>query len=326
MANQTWLRLYTEVTRDRKLRRLPVSYRWIWITILCMAKESPDPGKLLLSEGVPVEIEDIADEAAVDMEEVKKAIDIFINQKMVHKEDGILVITNWGKRQFESDNSTQRWRKWYERQKANNNQTLDQTEVKQKSNVGQTFSDTDTDIQIQSNNINNNSSSSSSSQESNVGQTFDDDDDDEFIKIKGIYEENFGQAKPLVIQRIRELLAYYGTDLMTQAIYIAVQNKAGGIRYIEKTLSDWEKNGIKNINDLEQKGKIIVLRPKEQEIDENAVSAAAKYIELELSEFTRKERSEQEIIDFLNSSKFRYPPLVKKKALERLGLAKYAEG
>jgi len=77
MSNKTWLRLYTEITRDRKLRRLDPVYRWVWITILCMAKESPMPGALLLSEGVPVTADDIADEAAVSTEEVNYALQKF---------------------------------------------------------------------------------------------------------------------------------------------------------------------------------------------------------------------------------------------------------
>jgi hypothetical protein len=114
VANSTWLRLYTEITRDRKLRRLPPAYRWVWIAIMCIAKESPKPGRLLLSCNLPATAEDIADEAAVDLETVLQALEIFkkLEWNMIHEEEGILVLTNWEKRNsFKSDSSTERVRR-----------------------------------------------------------------------------------------------------------------------------------------------------------------------------------------------------------------------
>ena len=32
-----WVRLYTEITRDRKLRRHNPTVRWIWVGLMCMA-------------------------------------------------------------------------------------------------------------------------------------------------------------------------------------------------------------------------------------------------------------------------------------------------
>lgn len=142
MANNTWLRLYTDIINDRKIRRLPIPYKWVWIIMLCMAKESPQEGKLLLSENVPVNLEDISDYAQVEIEEIKKAIDIFKKFNMVHEEGDIYVITNWNKRQYVSDNSTERWKRWYEKSKKSN---VGQTLENKKSNVGQTPPDTDSD-------------------------------------------------------------------------------------------------------------------------------------------------------------------------------------
>ena len=72
-----WFRLYTEIRRDPKLRRLPVSYRWVWITILCIARESPRPGWLLLRRDMPAQPADIADEANVPQEDAVRAIELF---------------------------------------------------------------------------------------------------------------------------------------------------------------------------------------------------------------------------------------------------------
>ncbi|MDD2492281.1 MAG: phage replisome organizer N-terminal domain-containing protein, partial [Bacteroidales bacterium] len=82
---------------------------------MAIAKESPIEGQLLLSENLPLTIEDIADEAAVDTEEVEQAIERFKEQNMLHEEDGVFVLTNWDSRQFVSDTSTERVRKHRQR-------------------------------------------------------------------------------------------------------------------------------------------------------------------------------------------------------------------
>jgi len=115
-----WLRLYTEVRRDRKLRRLPPEQRWLWVVILTIAKESPRPGWLLLAEGVPVTIDDLADEAAIPVDQVKAGLNSFAEQMMIDKVNGVWHCLNWDKRNFVSDNSTERSRK----HRSNTNATL----------------------------------------------------------------------------------------------------------------------------------------------------------------------------------------------------------
>lgn len=134
-----WLRLYTEIRRDRKLRRLPTGQRWLWIVLMTIAKESPRPGWLLLAEGVPVTLEDLVDEAAIPTEVVQAGIAAFIEQRMLEVVDGIYHLINWDKRNFASDNPTDRWRKWKNQQPSNVGQTFEQ----QPPNVGPTSPETD---------------------------------------------------------------------------------------------------------------------------------------------------------------------------------------
>lgn len=144
MATSIWFRCYTEIKRDRKLRRLPISYRWIWVVIMAMGKESPIQGRLLISENIPATIEDIADEAAADIEETEKAIQKFIEQDMLHEENGVLVLTNWGKRQYVSDNSTERVRKCRQRKK----ETLQKRYSNNEVTPPETDTETDTETEI----------------------------------------------------------------------------------------------------------------------------------------------------------------------------------
>lgn len=111
-----WFRLYTETTRDHKLRRLPVAQRWLWIAVLSLARQSCIPGHLLLAPNVPVTTEDLADEAAVSIEEVESGIVSFTAKEMLHLDHGVYVVSHWHDRQFESDDSTRRVNEWRARQ------------------------------------------------------------------------------------------------------------------------------------------------------------------------------------------------------------------
>ena len=141
MANNIWLRLYTEITRDRKVRRLSPVYRWIWITILCIAKESPEQGRLMLSKQIPVTIDDIADESNTSTDDVEKAVEQFKEQFMIEELDGVLNIINWDKRQFVSDNATERWKKWKD--------TKTNTDTNVGGNVGCTLPETETETETE---------------------------------------------------------------------------------------------------------------------------------------------------------------------------------
>lgn len=73
----SWFRWYNETISDRKLRRLPTAQRWLWVAVLTLARQSPEPGRLLLSESVPVTEDDLVDAAAIDMEDVRAGLVAF---------------------------------------------------------------------------------------------------------------------------------------------------------------------------------------------------------------------------------------------------------
>lgn len=117
MAQQQWFRLYTEIVGDRKLRRHDPAIRWAWVSLLCAIKQSPVRGKFYLSENVPGTFDDLADIAAVPLETIKQAIAIFKDQDMLSKDEGPLKALHWGDRQYESDSSTERTRKYRQNKK-----------------------------------------------------------------------------------------------------------------------------------------------------------------------------------------------------------------
>lgn len=107
-----WFRFYVEAFHDPKLRRLPSAQRWVWAAVLGAARQSPVPGVLLVSEHQAMDEHDLADMAAVPVRDVRKALAAFEAAGMVERLDGgPWRATNWGRRQFESDDTTERTRK-----------------------------------------------------------------------------------------------------------------------------------------------------------------------------------------------------------------------
>lgn len=119
---QPWFRFYVEAVRDRKLRRLPPAQRWLWVTVLALARQSPEPGRLLLAAGdEPVGVDDLVDEAAVRAADVRAGMAAFERARMVERDDaGVWVVVNWSERQFESDNTTARTAKHRSKERGRN--------------------------------------------------------------------------------------------------------------------------------------------------------------------------------------------------------------
>lgn len=112
-ASRPWFRLYVEAVSDPKLRRVSPAQRWLWISILAAARQSPISGWLMISEDEPMSNADLADLAGVPMREVAKTLPVFEKAGMLLWDSKILAwqVRNWDVRQFESDNVTERTRK-----------------------------------------------------------------------------------------------------------------------------------------------------------------------------------------------------------------------
>lgn len=105
-----WFRFYCEAMQDRKLRRLPVVQRWTWVAVLCAARQSPQPGLLLVGADA-MNADDIADIAGVSVKDAQASLDAFAATGLIEDVDGVWSVVSWGKRQYDSDSSTKRVRK-----------------------------------------------------------------------------------------------------------------------------------------------------------------------------------------------------------------------
>lgn len=103
-----WWRFYCEMLRDPKIRLRPLATRWAWVALLTIARESPEPGFLIVVDEemtIPV----LADLAAISAKEAQAAYDYFLRTGLVELDRrGIPFVVTFLERQFESDTSADR--------------------------------------------------------------------------------------------------------------------------------------------------------------------------------------------------------------------------
>lgn len=115
MTALPWFRFYSEAVRDPKLRRTaretgesPAHVLGVWCILLAFANDSPERGKLLLADGIPVTEEDISDVAGCNVSETLLKLSC---NGLVTFDGTTMSIPAWKKRQFGSDSSTPRVQK-----------------------------------------------------------------------------------------------------------------------------------------------------------------------------------------------------------------------
>jgi hypothetical protein len=142
--NYPWFRLYSDVLHDKKITRTSVQVKQpkalvlgLWVTILSLANDSPERGKLLISDGIPLTIDEILYEAGLNGEGLP-IIEEFVKANMLSIEGETVTVIHWEDRQFASDHSRERVKQYRERKKA-----VTETGKKRYSNVTVTAQESD---------------------------------------------------------------------------------------------------------------------------------------------------------------------------------------
>lgn len=108
MAGMPWFRLYAEMIDDPKIGRLNDAQFRLWIEILCLACKGEDGNTLQTIDDINWSLRRNVTETLHDL----------LHATLVTLDDKKRVfITNWEKRQFNSDTSTERVRKYRENKK-----------------------------------------------------------------------------------------------------------------------------------------------------------------------------------------------------------------
>ena len=116
-----WFRFYVEAFADRKIRRLKPAQRWVWVAILGAARESHEPGSLYIAPGLPMTVRELAAYADVTEKDVTTSLTAMESMSMITRDGDLITVTNWGARQFETDDVTKRTRDHRERSRERSN-------------------------------------------------------------------------------------------------------------------------------------------------------------------------------------------------------------
>lgn len=106
--NLPWIKIYTELRHDLKLRRCCPAEKWLWIVLLILAGESSERGKIFLTPNKGLSESDIADAAGLSpMEDdyscVEPALKYFQSVGMIKIEsNGTIEICHFVDRQYDN--------------------------------------------------------------------------------------------------------------------------------------------------------------------------------------------------------------------------------
>jgi hypothetical protein len=116
-----WFRLYGETVDDAKLKLLAFEDRWHYVAVLCCKcqglQDTTTPDRLDRIIGVKLGL------AARELEEVKRRL---MAETLIDKR---WQPVNWDRRQFTSDSSAERTRKWRETHKKDSDKTKTDTDT-----------------------------------------------------------------------------------------------------------------------------------------------------------------------------------------------------
>lgn len=101
-----WFRMYTEVLNDPKAQRLPGDVFKGWINLLCLAKEH---------DGVLPPVDDIAFALRISVKDAAKLLETLRAAGLFDQTETGLAPHNWNGRQYKSDVSTTRVKRFRER-------------------------------------------------------------------------------------------------------------------------------------------------------------------------------------------------------------------
>jgi len=209
-----WFRMYGEFANDPKVQAMPENMQRRLVMLFCM--QSNDD----LDNATDDEILCLL---RISKAEFKKTKQLFIDKGFINERWQLI---NWGKRQFESDSSTDRSKRCREKKK-----TVDATLQEQQKNVDVTSpeSDTDTDTELSS----------------SYNPSLPEKPDDDAAKVYTSYQNEIGLISPLTKDFLSDALGEYPANWILAAIEEAVTHNARSFKYIDTVLKNWKNNGFK---------------------------------------------------------------------------------
>lgn len=121
-----WFRLYDDTINDPKILKLPEALRWHWIAMLCIASKS---------EGALPPLDDIAIQLRVTTGKATEVMAALVKAGLLDKTETGFTPHNWNGRQYKSDVSTERVKR-FRNGKRNVSVTPPDTETETEDRIG----------------------------------------------------------------------------------------------------------------------------------------------------------------------------------------------
>ncbi len=231
----------------------------VWLTVLCAANDSPQRGVLLVGPTLPVMVDEIADIVGYDTADVEAILNAFEILEMIECVDGIYRVLHWGDRQFASDNSTERVRKFRTGakgaepsssppggepsspvletvQKRDNVVTV--TEVKRFSNAPETETETESSLSQ------NARVSCETKPELTITDTQEETVRQIILDLHGLYDLSSKEVGSLGNEILESVVAGYSHQMISQAYQVAFARAEGPVGpYARAILVNWAETG-----------------------------------------------------------------------------------
>lgn len=114
-----WFRFYTEVLDDPKVQNLPPALFKIWVNTMCIAG---------MMGGMLPSSRELSFKLRMRLDHTLKALSSLIEVGLIEDNNGVLSIHSWGKRQYKSDVSTERVKR-FRNEKRNSKETPPDTDT-----------------------------------------------------------------------------------------------------------------------------------------------------------------------------------------------------
>ena len=210
-----WFRMYGEFANDPKVQAMPENMQRRLVMLFCM--QSNDD----LDNATDDEILCLL---RISKAEFKKTKQLFIDKGFINERWQLI---NWGKRQFESDSSTDRSKRCREKKK-----TVDATLQEQQKNVDATPPDTDTDTDTELS--------------SSYNPSLPEKPDDDAAKVYQAWENGIGMINGTLKEFLDDASKTYSPVWVIEAIKEAVRYGANTFSYVDTVLRGWKIYGFKS--------------------------------------------------------------------------------
>lgn len=84
-----------DLPQQLKIKRLTSEQKWLWVVILLLAHRSPVPNQLYIDQDIPINEQDLANEASIPIETLHKHLAEITALNMLVKEHGVFQVLDY---------------------------------------------------------------------------------------------------------------------------------------------------------------------------------------------------------------------------------------